>query len=165
MKGPSQIEEARAVYISKVRAIENLHYAIGHISPEIMQHLVENGQWLWTHPSTPTTFVRDSPPCSDCALAKAKRSSFRGPVTIPDQIGGLFFADIQGPFEVPSLEGSVYNSGIVETKTRDLWMTIAESKKVDRMLEQWLKDTIPWMRAQHGLKAFQFQTHNDKFGT
>ena len=57
-----------------------------------------------------------------------------------------------------SLEGNVYKIGIVEAKSRYIWMTKAESKKVDGMLEQWLKDTIPWMRAQHGLKAFQFQT-------
>ena len=42
---------------------------------------------------------------------------------------------------------------------------MAESKKVDGMLEQWLKDAIPWMRAQHGLKTFQFQTDNDEFAS
>ena len=112
-----------------------------------------------------TNFVRELPPCSYCALAKAKRSSFRGPITIPDQIGGLFFADVQGPFEVPSLEGSVYKIGIIEAKTRYLWMTMADSKKVDGMLDQWLKDTIPWLRAQHGLKSFQFQTDNGEFSS
>ena len=33
-KGPSQIEEALAAYISKVQTIENMNYTIGHISPE-----------------------------------------------------------------------------------------------------------------------------------
>ena len=100
-----------------MQAIENLHYTTGHISPERIQHLVENGQWSWTHPSEPTNFVRELPTCSYCALAKIKRSSFRGPINIPDQIGGLFFADMQGPFEVSSLEGSVYKIGIIEAKT------------------------------------------------
>ena len=77
-------------------------------------------------------------------MAKAKRSNFSGPVTIPDQIRGLFFADVQGPFEVPSLEGSVHKIGIIKAKTRYIWMAMAESEKVDGMLEQWLKDTIPW---------------------
>ena len=36
-EGSSQIEEAHAAYISKVQAIENLHYTI---TPERMQHLV-----------------------------------------------------------------------------------------------------------------------------
>ena len=139
-------------------------------TPLVILHLKDatlgraSGQWSWTHPSKPTNFVRDLPPCSYCALAKAKRSSFRGPITIPDQIGGLFFADVQGPFEVPSLDGSVYKIGIIEAKTRFIWMTMADSKKVDGMLEQWLKDTT-WMRAQHGLKAFQFQTDNGEFAS
>ena len=159
-EGPSQTEEAQATYISKVQAIENLHH---EHAPERMQHLVENGQWSWTHPSKPTNFVRDLPLCSYCALVKAKRSSFRGPITTPDQVGGLCFADVQGPFEVPSLEENVYKIGIIEAITRYIWMTMAESKKVYGMLEQWLKDTIPWMRAQRELKAFQIQTDNGEF--
>ena len=55
-----------------------------------------------------------------------------------------------------SLEGSVYKIGIIEAKTRFLWMTMAATKKVDGVLDQWLMDTIPWMRAQHGLKGFKF---------
>ena len=42
------------------------------------------------------------------------RSGFTKSITIPDQIGGLYFVDVQGPFEVESLEGSVYKVGIVE---------------------------------------------------
>ena len=73
-------------------------------------------------------FVKELPLCPYCALAKAKRSRFSKPIIIPDQIGGLFFADVQGPFEVESLEGSVYKIGIIEAKTRFLWMTMAASK-------------------------------------
>ena len=72
-------------------------------------------------------------------IGQSKWSSFRGPITIPDQIGGLFFADVQGPFEVPSLEGSFYRIGIIETKPRYIWMTMDESKKVNGMLEQGLR--------------------------
>ena len=42
-----------------------------------------------------------------------------------ETIGGLFFADMQGPFEVESVEGSLYKIGIIEAKTRSLWMTMA----------------------------------------
>ena len=84
-------------------------------------------------------------------MAKAKRSSFTKPIIVPDQIGGLFFADVQGPFEVESLEGSVNKIGIIKAKTRFLWMTLAASEKADGALDQWVKDEIPWMRAQHGL--------------
>ena len=40
---------------------------------------------------------------------------------------------------------------------------MAATKKVDGVLEEWLKDTIPWMRAQHGHKGFKFQTDNGEF--
>ena len=33
------------------------------------------------------------------------------------RIGGLFFADVQGPFDVEPLERSVYKVGIIEVKT------------------------------------------------
>ena len=58
---------------------------------------------------------------------------------IPDQIGGLYFVDVQGPLKVPSLEENVYKIGIIEAETRYVWMTMSKFKK------QWLKDTIPWM--------------------
>ena len=57
----------------------------------------------------------------------AKRSSFSKPITIPEQIGGMFFADVQGPFEVESLEGSVYK------------ITMAMTIKVDGVLDQWIE--------------------------
>ena len=44
-------------------------------------------------------------------------------------------------------------------------MTLAASIKVDGIFEQWLKDVIPWMRAQYGLKAFQIQTDNREFAS
>ena len=62
-------------------------------------------------------FARELPPCPYCTLAEAKRSSISKPITISDRIGGLLFADVQGPFEVKSLEGSVYMIGIIESKT------------------------------------------------
>ena len=50
------------------------------------------------------------------------------PIIIPDQIGGLFLADVQGPFEVGSLEGCVYKIGIIEATTRFLWMPMARQE-------------------------------------
>ena len=38
-------------------------------------------------------------------------------------------------------------------------------KKVDGVLDQWLKDNISWMRAQHRLKGFKFQTDNGEFNS
>ena len=40
---------------------------------------------------------------------------------------------------------------------------MAETQTAEDMLEQWLKGTISWMRAQHGLKTFQFETDNVEF--
>ena len=95
-------------------------------------------------------------------MTKATRSRFTKPITIPNQIGGLFFADVLGPFELKSLLRSVYKVVIIEAKTLFLWMTMDTPNKVDRELKQWLKDTIPWMRAQHGLKGFKLQGLNMK---
>ena len=64
-----------------------------------------------------------------------------------------------------SLEGSVSKIGIIEAKTRFLWMTMASSKKVDGVLDRWSNDNILWMRAQHGLKGFKFQTDNKEFNS
>ena len=119
--GPTQLEESDMTLMKMAQAIQNLHYCVGLIAPARLQHLVENGQWSWTHVPKPVNFARELTPCSYCALAKAKLTSFSKPITIPNQIGGLFFADVQGPFEVESLEGSVYKKGIIETKTRFTW--------------------------------------------
>ena len=64
-----------------------------------------------------------------------------------------------------SLEGSVYKIGFIKARTRFLWMTMAATKKVDGVLGQWLRDTIRWMRAQHGLKVFEFLTDNGEFNS
>ena len=58
-----------------------------------------------------------------------------------------------------SLEGSIYKIGIIEAKT------MTSSKKVDGLLDQCLKDNIPWMRAQHDLKGFKFQADNGEFNS
>ena len=42
---------------------------------------------------------------------------------------------------------------------------MATTKKVDGVLDQWLKDIIPWMMAQHGLTSFKFQTDNGEFNS
>ena len=97
--GPTQLEEANITYVTKTQAVKNLHWCVRHIAPERLQHLAENGQWSWTHASKPVTFARELSSCPYCALAKVKRSSFTKPITIPKQIGGLFFADVQGQFE------------------------------------------------------------------
>ena len=82
------------------------------------------------------------------------------PITIPDQIGCLFFATVHSPFEVESLKRSIYKIGIFDAMTRFLWTNKVSSNKVDGVLEQWLKDTISWMRVQGGLKGSKFQTDN-----
>ena len=64
--GPSQLKDANITYTTKVKAIQNLHYCVGHISPERLQHLVEKGQWTWAHAFKPVIFARELPPCPYC---------------------------------------------------------------------------------------------------
>ena len=40
-------------------------------------------------------------------------------------------------------------------------ITVTSTKNVAEVLDRLLKDNIPWMRAQHGLKGFKFQTDNE----
>ena len=56
---PSAMTEACVTYILKSKALQILHHSVGHIAPERLQHLVQYGQWRWTHPPAPTNFVRD----------------------------------------------------------------------------------------------------------
>ena len=57
--GPNQLEEANLTFMSKLQAIQNSHDCVEHIASERLQHLVENGQWLWTHASKPVNFARE----------------------------------------------------------------------------------------------------------
>ena len=59
------------------------------------------------------------------------------------------------------MEGSVYKISSIDA----IWITIASSRKVDGVLEQWLKDNIPWIKAQHGLKGFKFETDNGELNS
>ena len=55
--GFAQLKEANFTYITKAQAIQNLHYCVGNIVHEKLQHLVENGQWSWAHAPKPLNFV------------------------------------------------------------------------------------------------------------
>ena len=55
--------------------------------------------------------------------------------------------------------------GIIEVKTRFLWMIMVSIKNVDGLLNQWLKGNILLMRIQHGHKTFKFQTDNGEFNS
>ena len=46
--GPTQLREVNMAYKTKAQAIQNLHYCVGHIAPERLQHLMENGQCFQT---------------------------------------------------------------------------------------------------------------------
>ena len=71
----------------------------------------------------------DLRPCSYCVLAKAKakakRSCLREPTNNP------VFTDVQYPLADPLPYGNEIGIGIIEAKTRYIWMTITISKEVD----------------------------------
>jgi len=57
--------------------------------------------------------------CEFCRRAKAANSSFKGTVARPHIIGKQWYADMKGPFTMPSLKfGNHYAFGIMEAKTR-----------------------------------------------
>ena len=57
---------------------------------------------------------------------------------------------------VASLQGSVYKIGIVEATSKYLWLFMSDSKKVNEMLDSWLKTNIPMFLATHGMVTFKF---------
>ena len=138
--GPTQFEEANLTHMTKAQAIQNMHYCVGHIAPGGLRHLVENGSYLhvpivdWPRPSNLV---------SQGLLLPLTKSEY-------------YCLQIRH-FEVESLEGSIYKICIIEAKTRFLWMTMAATEKVDGVLDQWFKDTFPWMRGSMALRDLRLR--------
>ena len=42
-----------------------------------------------------------------------------------------------------SLQGSMYKIGIIEATSKYLWLVTSDSKKVNVVLDSWLKTNIP----------------------
>ena len=85
------------------------------------------------------------------------------PNQIPDQIGSLHFADVQGPFTAASPQGSVYKIWIIFTATKYLWMYMSPSKKIRDILNKWIRSATPVMRYVQGMVSYWFQTDDGEF--
>jgi hypothetical protein len=100
---------------TKAEAIEMLHKTLGHINVDRIQQLVSAGRVEWPSEFSPNNLRRCSNPCVACQLAGSRRSSHTGTIRVPQQPGELFYYDVYGPVETPSLlEGNVYVHGFLD---------------------------------------------------
>jgi len=83
--------------------------------------------------------------------AKGTRNSFTGIVSRPRIKGKQWYADVKGPFTMPSLNYEIkYDSGIIEGTTRYLVQYYTKEKsEVQKCLKQWYDDHIVPLRKIH----------------
>jgi len=83
-----------------------------------------------------------------CRQAKGKRNSFSGTVARPTVFGKQWYADVKGPFIMPSLvHKNRYVLGIIEGKTRLLIQYyIQEKSDVHKCLRSWYGDYVTPLR-------------------
>ena len=100
--------------------ISNIHYMFGHPSAERTRYICRCYQLkdIRKLEHKAFEFLRN---CTFCRQAKGKRNSFTGTVNRPDVLGKQWYADIKGPFTMPSLiHSNIYVFGIIEAKSRFL---------------------------------------------
>ena len=81
----------------------------------------------WKSPPLKTFWcVKD---CSDCALAKAHRRSFKGNLDVPEFAGQLWQVDVKGPIQCESLvNGNKYEFGLIDVKAKFMVQYFIQTK-------------------------------------
>ena len=98
--------------------ISTWHYAFGHPSAERTRHICRcyNLPGIRKLEAKSFEFLKN---CRMCRQAKKKRNSFSGTVSRPTVLGKQWYADVKGPFTMPSLvHKNQYVFVIIEGKTR-----------------------------------------------
>ena len=108
---------------TKTEAIDLLHRTLGHVSVQRLEEWVKTGVIDWKHESEPVRFKNYSSPCVSCALAKSKRSPHTKHIVTPLEPGKLFYVDVWGPCETPSLiHSNVYTIGFIDAASKRAWL-------------------------------------------
>jgi hypothetical protein len=98
--------------------ISTWHYAFDHPSAERTRHICRcyNLPGIRKLEAKGFEFLKN---CRMCRQVKGKRNSFSGTVSRSTVFGKQWYADVKGPFTMPSLEHkNQYVFGIIERKTR-----------------------------------------------
>jgi len=128
---------------ARTDAISTWHYAFGHPSAERTRHICKcynlPGIRKLEHKSF--DFLKN---CRMCRQAKGTRNSFTGTVARPSVKGKQWYADVKGPFTIPSLiHENLYVFGIIEASTRYLVQYYIKHKSdVHRCLKSWYEEYI-----------------------
>jgi len=87
--------------------------------------------------------------CEECALAKAKRRSFKGHRDIPEHVGQVWYVDVKGPVATPSLVyGNHYVFGIIDGKSKFLVQYfLAKKDQVFDYFKVFYEEFIPFVRS------------------
>jgi hypothetical protein len=82
--------------------ISNVHYLFGHPNAEKTRHICKcyNLPNIRKLEIGAFAFLKN---CEFCRLAKAKRNSFKGTMSHTEPLGKRWYADVKGPFDMPSL--------------------------------------------------------------
>jgi hypothetical protein len=127
--------------------ISNIHYMFGHPSAERTRYICKCYQLkdIRKLEHKAFEFLRN---CTFCRQAKGKRNSFTGSVNRPDLLGKQWYADIKGPFTMPSLiHSNIYVFGIIEAKCRFLiQFYIRKKSDVEQCLRGWYDNYIQALR-------------------
>ena len=127
--------------------ISTWHYAFGHPSAERTRHLCScyNLPGVRKLEAKRFEFLKN---CRMCRQAKGIRNSFNGTVSRPLVKGKQWYADIKGPFTMPSLiNENKYVFGIIEGKSRMLIQYyLKEKSEVHKYLKRWYEDYIVPLR-------------------
>ena len=127
--------------------ISTWHYAFGHPSAERTRHICRcyNLPGVRKLELRSFEFLKN---CRMCREAKGIRNSYNGTVARPTIRGKWWFADVKGPFTMPSLlHENQYVFGIIEGKTRFLIQYyIKEKSAVFTCLKEWYEEYIVPLR-------------------
>ena len=88
--------------------------------------------------------------CEVCALAKARKRSFPGHIDMPEYIGQVWYVDVNGPVETPSLiNGNHYVFGIICGRTKFMLQYFMRTKdEVLSKFKEFYEEFIPYVRSR-----------------
>ena len=110
------------VFVCHVGALSQLHRSFGHLPVDRLKKSFES-RTIAGPKVTPGTFKNiHKHLCDICLKAKLTRSPHQGVISIPLQAGEKFGSVCYGPMKFESLSGNRYVYGIIDYKTRRLWL-------------------------------------------
>ena len=136
-------------FVLATEALQLLHQSWGHVPPARMQEILLNGAVLG--PTINEGMFRNLHKfkCVTCFRSKLTKPSHQGSLPTNEAVGKFFGCDVYGPIAVPSIRGNVFVYGIIEYKSKHVWLFCPINKKVSSCIESFLVDEIVRLRASN----------------